>query len=374
MDVLIVIGQLTLGGAEKHLSYVVPELLEKKIQVAIFCLRGGGELQGQLESQGVEVISPSSYHRGITGLCFSAAEFLRVLYSRRPKIIHYFLPEAYLLGGLCQRFAPASVEIMSRRSLNNYQKRRTYAKSIEKYLHKKLSFALANSTAVKMDLVDEGIPEEKISIIYNGVQTVRKSYETEEKTELKRGLDIKESDIVLIIVANLIPYKGHADLLQALHAVSNSGYLNWKLLVIGRDSAGIANELKAYAAELNLAHNIIWLGHQADPSPYLAAANIAISASHEEGFSNAILEYMHHGLPIIASAVGGNKDALENNESGLLFPARDKLALTNAILSLITSAEMRTRLGERAKVRVETKFTLDACVESYAEIYRKALS
>ena len=93
----------------------------------------------------------------------------------------------------------------------------------------------------------------------------------------------------------------------------------WVLLAIGRDE-GIGARLKEKAKALNVSDNIVWLGEQNAAEQLLCAGDIFVLPSHQEGFSNALLEAMAAGIPAIATAVGGNVDAVVDDELGLLVP------------------------------------------------------
>jgi glycosyltransferase involved in cell wall biosynthesis len=116
--------------------------------------------------------------------------------------------------------------------------------------------------------------------------------------------------------------------------------------------------------------NVIFLGERPDAERLVTAADIGVLASHEEGFSNALLEMMARGVPMIATAVGGNVDAIASGQSGLLVPAEAPAALAEALLQLAGDPVLRTRLGQNGRVRVLALFSLDACVDRYVNLYR----
>jgi glycosyltransferase involved in cell wall biosynthesis len=102
----------------------------------------------------------------------------------------------------------------------------------------------------------------------------------------------------------------------------------------------------------------------------LAAGDIFILPSHQEGFSNALLEAMAANLAVIATAVGGNLDAIVDSESGMLVPPRDPAALAAAIARFASDPDIRRRSGDAARRRVEQRFSLARCVERYEKLYR----
>jgi glycosyltransferase involved in cell wall biosynthesis len=140
-------------------------------------------------------------------------------------------------------------------------------------------------------------------------------------------------------------------------------------LLIGRDG-GIGGSLRQQAAALGLADNILWLGERTDAQDLLAVADIGVLPSHEEGFSNSLIEKMAHALPVVATRVGGNVDAVVDGTTGSLVPAGDPAALGAAIANLYEDSRLRANMGAAARLRVEQRFSLDACTGHYLNLYR----
>jgi glycosyltransferase involved in cell wall biosynthesis len=144
----------------------------------------------------------------------------------------------------------------------------------------------------------------------------------------------------------------------------------WRLLVAGRDDG--TGALKAQAAARGIADHVIWAGERRDTGNVYAAADLFILPSHEEGLSNSLLEAMAYGLPAIATALGGNLDAIVPGETGVLVPAKAPEALGQAIADLAADAGLRARMGAAARARAEQQFSVDACVRRYVSLYRGA--
>lgn len=260
---------------------------------------------------------------------------------------------------------------MSRRSLNNYQQRNPILVPIERWLHGKMGVVLGNSRAVVSQLKEEGVPNEKLGLIYNGLDP--KAFKaTGTKRQLRRNLDLPARALVLVTVANFIPYKGHADLLTAVSAVRHQLPANWFLLLVGRDD-GIAEELRDRAEALGIMSNVRWLGERHDVHDVLAAADIGVLPSHEEGLSNSILEAMPMSLPIVVTDVGGNAEVVVDGQSGLVVPPRDPTGLGEAILALSLDPKLRREMGKSARHRIRTQFSLDTAVDQYWRLYTQCV-
>ena len=369
---------LDIGGTERHLSLIAPRLRERGWRPIIFCLWRRGQLASVLEKAGVEVLGPpASEHERWSGLsripalAISWIRLMALVRRRRPQIMHFYLPLAYMLGAPIAIFSRVPVKIMSRRSLNLYQRKMPMAGLIERWLHTRMTALLGNSKQVARELIDqENCPPDKVGLIYNGtdLSTIAAAVPLDIST-----LGIPAHSFILTTVANLIPYKGHADLLTALGDVALTMPQPWHLICVGRDQ-GHGQALREQVAKLGLDKNVHFLGERNDIPELLKAADIGVLSSHEEGFSNAVIEGLAAGLPMIVTDVGGNAEAVTNGETGLVVPAHNPSALGSAILQLASNAQLRSRMAEAAHVRATREFAIESCVEKYDRLYRGLLN
>jgi glycosyltransferase involved in cell wall biosynthesis len=129
--------------------------------------------------------------------------------------------------------------------------------------------------------------------------------------------------------------------------------------------------LQSQATRAGIAAHIRWVGSVGDVADYLAAADIGVLASHEEGFSNAILEGMGAGLPMVVTDVGGNAEAVVEGDCGRVVPAHAPAELGAALLEFALDPARRTACGERARARVAGHFSEARCIELYRDLYSR---
>jgi glycosyltransferase involved in cell wall biosynthesis len=377
----IVIGSLDLGGAERQLAQILPRLDRGRWEIDVLTLTSRGVLADELERAGIGIRTPPLANRA-TRPGFLRRATRAVLLSpwlwlwfarRRPDIVHFVLPEAYLIGGVCALAAGLRRKVMSRRSLAVYQTHHPVLARIERALHPYMQLVVANSDAIRRDLLDEGLPDERIVVIPNGVDTDTFRPDASRRAEVRRALALRDDALVMISVANLIPYKGHDVLFEALAKVAPSLPESWRLLCVGRDD-GIGVALESTARRLGIADNVTFLGPRHDVPELLSASDLALLCSDEEGFPNAALEAMASQLPMVATRVGGTVEAVVDGVTGLLVPPRMPSALAEAALRLATDADERMRMGIAARARVEERFSLDACVSAYSALYAQILA
>jgi glycosyltransferase involved in cell wall biosynthesis len=377
LKLLYIASSLDVGGAETHLARVLPRLAKLSFQPTVYTLTHPGKLAPLLEAASVEVFAPpfALRLRGWPRLARQAALALLgplalslLILRRQPDILHFFLPVPYVLGGWCSLLTGKRIRVMSRRGLNRYQAGFPLLARLEKWLHPRMDAVLGNSRAVVEELAAEGAPRERLGLLYNGID-LEAFADAAARAATRAVLGVDEDAPLLLCVANLLPYKGHADLLQALSAIQADLPANWRLALAGRDD-GIGAQLRELTQELGLAERILWLGERGDiPALYLAS-DIGVLCSHEEGFSNSLLEGMAAGVAMIATDVGGNAEAVIDGVTGLVVPPRNPSALSQAILRLASDAGLRKRMGAAGRRRVAERFSLEACVARYARLYQ----
>ena len=365
--IVVVTKRLDRGGTEQHVTLISPALRARGIDIELFLLERGGSLEAAA-APNVPISGLVRTKGRFTHLVCAIFALTRYLQKRRPDAVHFFLPEPYLAGSLAAMMARRHLRLMSRRSLNYYQHRYFVLAHLERWLHRSTSVLLGNSRAVVDQLSYEAGNSHKVGLIYNGI-ALQKSSDPMARQRARAELGLSNSTFTIVTVANLIAYKGHQDLLEALASIAESLPPQWRLVVVGRDD-GIGEKLRKFVTMSGLADHVDWLGERDDVPRILAAADLFVLPSHEEGFSNALIEAMASGLAAVATAVGGNVDAIVDRETGRLVAPHAPNQLATAILELALDSALRQSYGIAAKHRVEQLFSLEACVSGYENLYR----
>jgi glycosyltransferase involved in cell wall biosynthesis len=132
--------------------------------------------------------------------------------------------------------------------------------------------------------------------------------------------------------------------------------------------------LERSCRDLGIAQNVAFLGTRNDVPALLAASDVYVHPSLQEGYSNALLEAMAVGLPVIATAVGGNVEAVDDGLTGCLVPAADSAALASAMVRLLKDSRSAQQLGARGRAAVRDRHDIDAMVRAYEAAYDRLLS
>jgi len=370
-SILIVINQLECGGTEFQLAKTLPGLLDRNLDISVFSFRGIGEIGSILKAVGIKVYAPSGASLPFIRIISIASSLISLIRRKRPAIIHFYLPEAYLIGGIVSLFFQNIKRIMSRRSLDIYQRNKILVAWTEKKLHQKMDAILANSNAIAKELLYEGVKNDQLMVIKNGIDYSK--YSVHGSLVQRNIFNATDETLIITYVANLIPYKGHSDLIRALHIINDKLQCDWSLLCAGRDTT-YGHELRRLTEELGLTKRVHWLGQRDDIMTLLLNSDIGICPSHQEGFSNFVLEGMAAGLPMIVTDVGGNPEAVIDGVTGIIVQKKSPQHLGEAILKLANNSVSRSKMGEAGKARVREEYSINKSINAYEALYKALLS
>lgn len=371
--VLFVIGSLHIGGAEKQMLLLAKGLCRQDVRCHVFTLDGSGPLRKSFAELGVPVSSMDFDRkafrpwRALT-LIRALVRLWRLSRQLRPDVLQAYLPLTSFLGAIAGRLAGVPLVVTCRRALGTHQDRHPGWWIFDRITNALSHAVLANSEAVALDVRRrDRMRADKIVLIRNGIDLASQRPST--NGGMRRELGLADGQIGIITVANLISYKGHFDLLNAMSGVRMPLV---KLFLVGRDD-GIGAQLRNRVRELGISEKVVFLGPRTDVPCLLRCMDVFVLPSHEEGSSNALIEAMACGMPIVATDVGGNPEVLSFGRFGLLVPARDPQALASAI-------ERATQLGspvlQKAREAVEfvrSNYSAAEMVRAHLEFYRHKL-
>jgi glycosyltransferase involved in cell wall biosynthesis len=232
-------------------------------------------------------------------------------------------------------------------------------------------YVTVNSMAVMKDIIQrESINPLKLVLIYNGVEASPFNSIVNERDEIRRALGIQPTQKVVVCVANLLPYKGHSDFVKAARVVID-GYVNTKFLIVGEDR-GIKQNLEEAVRSFGLGSWIQFLGRRQDIPQLLTASDLSVLPSHEEGFSNVLLESMAAGRAVVATNVGGNSEAVIDGETGWLVPPGHPGLMAEKIMDLLRDSTKANLWGKFGKERVLKHFSVQKMIGKHLALYQRA--
>jgi glycosyltransferase involved in cell wall biosynthesis len=373
-SILFVIGSLAVGGAEKQMVLLAQQMARRGWRVDVFCVDLDGPLANAIRGSGLGLHSAGWSRKHPLWLRYplmlqSQIRLIFLAMRLQPDILHAFLPLGNFMGALAGWLTRVPKVITSRRALGTHQARYPLWRYADRIANRLSTHVLANSQAVAADTIarDRADPA-KLSVIYNGIDTLRFRVPASERKSVRERMGFDQDRIVIGCVGNLIPYKGHADLISAF-ALAGAEDPRLALVIVGEDR-GIGKDLSQQAETLGVADRVSLLGQRADVPALLGAFDVAVLPSHEEGFSNALLEMLSAGLPVIATMVGGNAEAIADMEGCVLVPPGDARALGAALRGVIAILPKGPDLAVRRRALIEQRYSLAAMVDNHERIYR----
>ena len=353
------------AGTEKQFIEIVRRINKSKFETHVCCVR---------ESLALEELSRRApCHTLVLPLerIFSFKGFLRIralrryIDSNKIDIVHTFMVKANALGVMAASRSSCRTIIASRRNLGYWFTPRT--KMLFRYINARTTRFLANSEGAKRAAVEfEKVSPDKVDVIYSGVDIARFSPDRG-NPEIPRKLGIPDNVPLVGIVANLRPVKNLQLFLDAAKLVAER-VPRAAFLIVGRGP--LLGELHSRARHLGIGERVFFANGYGEVPDYLRRMCVACLTSQSEGFSSSILEYMAAGLPVVATDVGGNREAIADGVNGFLVNSGDAEACAARVAELLADEALRKKMSEQSFCRCRQLFQIDAAVRRHEEYYK----
>jgi len=287
-------------------------------------------------------------------------EIRRIIRSLRPSLVHLHSSKAGLLGRLAAGLVgtPAVFTAHGWAFTDGVSWKRKVLAVPSEWLAARLGGRIITVSQNDYDLAlrYRVASRRQMTVVHNGIPDVPYRARPEAKP------------VRIVMVARFAPQKDHSLLLRALAGLKD---LAWELELIG--DGPLLEEVRAEAHRLDLLNRVRFLGARRDVAERLSESQVFVLCSNWEGFPLSILEAMRAGLPVVASDVGGVREAVVDKETGFLVPRGDEVALRERLLQLITDAVLRAKMGRAGRKRFEEKFTVEHMLKKTLEVYETVL-
>ena len=357
--VCFLLPTLDIGGAERVVVRTASGLRASGYDATILGFRrGSGQLAAEARTAGLDVHALSN---GSSRNPILVPRLLAWLRSHQPDAVLSYMFHANVAARLVGRLAGVRCIITSERVVG-------WETPLRIAINRAtcgLSDVITTNSAAGVEFWSRqlALPAERVVLIYNGVDTAR----FQPAASAKAGAPVVMGNLARLHAAN-----GHTTLVDALGRLAREALPEWRCDIAGDGPE--RQRLEQQCQSLGLDARVRFLGHSSSPEEFLRRLDLYVQPSAVAGMSNAVLEAMATGLPVVATAVGGTAEAIVDGASGLLVPGGDATAMATALRSLLQRADLRRQLGSAARTRVEGQFSVDRMVADTIALIETALA
>jgi glycosyltransferase involved in cell wall biosynthesis len=358
------------GGAEEQVIQLAYGMKARGLDVRIVSMLSPSPMPADFAAHGIPLLH--------LGMCKSIPDprgvqrYNRIVREFRPDVVHTHLVHANLLGRIARITQPIPALVCTLHSLTMTGVKRDWSPIFE-FAHRVTDGLCDRTTAICHAAADyavrrRAVPAAKMTVIQNGIDTRQFSPDRVVRDALRRQLGV-ESKFVWLAVGRLVIQKAYPVLLTAMSLLPDDGSI---LLVCGQGA--LRSSLETMASELGLDSRVRFLGLRDDVPAMMNAADAMVLSSDIEGLPLVLLQAGASGLPIVATDVGGNREAVVDDVNGWLVPANAPQRLANTMARLMAvPANERMAMGERGRERICELFETQRVVDRWIGLYNDLL-
>ena len=359
------------AGTQKQLLETIRRLNRSEFEPELICLWESPWMAGNPLPCPCTVLGYRGFVK--TGFPGVIRRLAKLIGSRKIDIVQTFFEDSIFVAWLGTIFARRQpILLSSRRDIGLGKANQPWYHSLFGYalpvVNRQFTGIVANSEQVRAYVSKrEKTPLTKIKVHYNGVSLP----ELGTCSPPPLSMQSHRSDVWIGVVANLTPVKRHDLIVRAFAQLLGAGpQVAARLILLGEGPQ--RSQLEQLAQALGVGNSVQFEGAVADVDSYLRHLDIGVLCSDREGLSNAILEYMAYGLPVVATKVGGNSE-LVTASNGFVVPPNDVDALTAALSTLVGDANLRARLGDSSREKAHRSFSWENSMRDLEDYYRSLL-
>lgn len=342
-EIAFVHSALGRGGAERLRYTVLKELVEQDVACRVCLFRGDGDLVPAVRDLGIPVDVLN-----VSGRIYCLKTTLRLatwLKKTKPSVIHggQFLTNLHTTAA--SKLAGVGPVIIEEHGHNRWK--RWHHHLLDRLICSKADGVVCCSGSVKRVAQSSlGIPDDRFHVIHNCIDLTEIGGRSETRAQVRESLGVSRNEILIGTVGTLRPEKGHGVLIQAWRQLcEQNADMRMKLVIVG--DGPIRQQLHDEAVNVP---GIVWAGSRSDVGEVLAAMDVFVFPSIDEGLGIALLEAMATGLPSVVSNEGGIPEIVTDGETGIVVEAGDSNDLCDGLVKVSREIDLRRKLGAAAQV------------------------
>ena len=370
--ILHIIDSFEQGGTERQALQLVRLLHESgRYEVRLACLQDKGSLRSEAETIGTGKILAyplTSFHD--RNFVIQLRRLYRFLKDGRFDIVqtHCFYTNVFGMAAATMAQTPGRLTFKGETVGCRTSMQERFERGAFRLAHR----VIANSDAVRARLIADGVPAERIVRHYNALAMERVAVApSATRDQILRMFGLPNNRRFVTIVANpRLEVKDHPMFLRAAARV-RSAVADAAFVIAGEGPR--LPELRELAAQLGLNEDVFFIGRCDRVAELLFVSEVCALSSRSEGFSNSILEYMAAARPVVATDVGGAREAIVDGETGHLVPSGDDEKMAELIIQLLREPRSGREMGERGKRRVIDQFSTQRQLDNIFALYGELL-
>lgn len=361
MKVLFLITGLGVGGAERQVVDIAQTLASRGVQTKIAFLTGDPEILPL--SKSIEIVQLGS-NRSFVSMGVAFFKFIRLVLDFRPDVVHSHMFHSNILARLSRLFVYVPKLVCTAHSTNEGGRIRMLLYRCSDFLCD--VFTNVSKEAVRQFEIKGAVPKGKMQAILNGIDTEKFYFDKEARRRVRAIFNLDDEQVFLA-VGRLVEIKGYPNLLTAFAKLSQENN-NYRLWVVG--DGILRDKLEQICCELHISDKVNFLGIRHDVEDLMRGADIFVLSSRWEGFGLVIAEAMATERIVVATDCGGVAEVV--GDCGYLIPVEmaDELAQAMSAAALLSTEEKET-IGQSARERILARFSLQAVVDQWMNIYKK---
>ncbi len=357
LKIVHIVSSLKVGGMERFVLNIAAAQQSAGTSVSVMALQDG-PLHAVADHLDIRTFIPSGSSKYVR-----AAKAAIYLAKLKPHLIHAHNRTSLHYAAVGRKVCGARILVTNHGAAANMN----HFNSLKDWDCADVVVSVSHASASALEQMS-GMILKRSTVIHNGVHM---PVIVTNREAVRKSLGLSKKDVVGIIVARIDGYKGHDCLLAALAKMRTCP--EFKLIIAGDGVDRQKMQNLAESLEIGNA-SVQFLGFRDDVAALLGAADIFLLPSLSEGLPLSILEAMSHGLPIVATPVGGIPETIDDNIEGLIVPVNDSDGLAVALQTLVSNPDLRERMGAAGKMRASTAFSFDAMKSAYDRLYSSVLA
>jgi glycosyltransferase involved in cell wall biosynthesis len=357
------------GGSERQLLLLLEGLDRQKFDPSLCVLQDSSWLQNNFSLCPVYILGISSFKNPRAWI--KILKFAMWLKHNKIDVTQSHFLDATFVGVTTSWLARVPGIVATRKSQGYWKNGEDFF--LQRILNRVPDVFVANSEATRLWASQtEGIPDKRIQVIHNGLSSSEQYLFSEaSRIKAREMMGMHPDDFVVGIVANLRPVKRIDVFLQSAKLVRNE-ISNAKFIVIGEGKE--RPRLEAMADNLGLRDDVLFMGSRYDVPEILLGFDVGVLSSDSESFSNSVVEYMAAGLPIVATDVGGCREAFGDSPAGFIIETGDSLAMAQSIFYINKTKSLILQAREINPLRVQNMFSKRNYIKNYENLYTELIS